>query len=163
MDTNKTLKEQVKALRKQMGGMARLVKDMKITVDNLEKKMNVKENTEIQEIIEAPLVIDAVIVANADAIKQIDREIKGISDKENEKEPQSDITEKESDDAVQVMKRKICRYSNRGFCKYSNKCHFVHPNKICIIYLKNQTCNEKSCRDRHPKHCKWTKSSERCK
>ena len=57
----------------------------------------------------------------------------------------------------------MCKYFNRRFCKYKFMCRFVHPNKICIIYLKNQTCNEKSCSDRHPKLCKWTKSSGGCK
>ena len=163
MDTNKTLEEQVKALQKQMGGMARLVKDIKSTVDNLEKKINVKDDKEIQEIVEAQQVIDAIIVANADAIKRIDKEMRDISEKQHVKEAKSDIIEKDSDDAVKVIKRKRCRYFNRGFCKYKNKCRFVHPNKICIIYLKNQTCNEKSCIDRHPKLCKWTKSSGGCK
>ena len=79
MDTNKTLEEQVKALQKQMGGMARLVKDMKSTVDNLEKKMDVKDDKEIKEIVEAQQVIDAIIVANADAIKRIEKEMNHLN------------------------------------------------------------------------------------
>ena len=56
--------------------MARLFKDMKGTVDNLEKKRDIKDGKDIQEIAEAQTVNDAIIVANADAIKRIDKEIK---------------------------------------------------------------------------------------
>ena len=102
--------------------------------------------------------------ANSDAIKRIDKEMQEISAKQHVKETESDTIEKEvSDDDVKTTKRKRCRYFNRGFCKYKNKCRFVHPNKICNIYLKNQTCNEKSCSDRHPKLCKWIKSFGGCK
>ena len=67
MDTNKTLEEQVKALQRQMGGMAKLVKDIKCNVDKLEKETSIKDDKEIQEIVEAQQVIDAIIVANSDA------------------------------------------------------------------------------------------------
>ena len=51
------------------------------------------------------------------------------------------IIENDIDDAVKVIKRKRCRYYNRG---YKNKCHFVHSNKIYIIYLNNWVCNERT-------------------
>ena len=156
MDTNKTLEEQVKALQRQIGGMGKLVKDIKCNVDKLEKETSIKDDKEIQEIVEAQHVIDTIIVANSDAIKRIDKEMQEISAKQHVNETDSDTIEKEvSDDDVKTIKGKRCRYFNRGFCKYKNKCRFVHPNKICNIYLKNQTCNEKSCSDRHPKLCKW--------
>ena len=34
-----TLEDQVKALQKNMGGIAKLVKDLKITVEGIEKKL----------------------------------------------------------------------------------------------------------------------------
>ena len=105
MDTNKTLEEQVKALQRQMGGMAKLVKDIKCNVDKLEKETSIKDDKEIQEIVEAQQVIDAIIVANSDSIKRIDKEMQEISAKqhvkEKEKEKDSDTIEKEvSDDDV---------------------------------------------------------------
>ena len=114
-----------------MGGMARLVKDMMSTVDNLEKKIDVKDDKEIREIVEAQQVSDAIIVANAEAIKRINKEMRDISEKQHVKEPKSDIIKKDSDDAVKVIKR--CRYFNRGFCKYKNKCRFVHPKKFALF------------------------------
>lgn len=78
---------------------------------------------------EAQQVIDAIIVANADAIKRIDKEIKEMSAHNCAKEAQNDIIEKGNDDRENV-KRKRCRYYNRGFCKFKNKCRFVHSDKI---------------------------------
>ena len=47
------LEEQVKALQKNMGGIAKLVKDLKHTVEGLEKRLIVKELEELKEILDA--------------------------------------------------------------------------------------------------------------
>ena len=54
-------------------------------------------------------MIDAIIVANSDAIKRIDKEIKDMSAHNCAKEAQNDIIEKGNDDRENV-KRKRCRY-----------------------------------------------------
>ena len=59
-----------------MGAIFRTVKDLKSSVEALGKKRTQGENDEVKEIIEAQRVIDEVIVANADAIKRIDKELK---------------------------------------------------------------------------------------
>ena len=43
-----TLEDQVKALPKNMGGIAKLVKDLKSTVEGIEKKIVVKEMKELK-------------------------------------------------------------------------------------------------------------------
>ena len=53
----------------------KLVKDLKLTVEALGKKLDAKEIDEVKEILDAQKVIDEVIVANSDAIKRIDKEI----------------------------------------------------------------------------------------
>ena len=146
MESNKSLEEQVKTLQRQFGGLAKLVKEIKCSVEKLEKKEPHKEDEKIQEIVEAQQVIDAIIVANADAIKQIDKEIKDMSAHNCAKEAQNDIIEKGNDDRENV-KRKRCRYYNRGFCKFKNKCRFVHSDKICNIYLETQMCTQKDCKE----------------
>ena len=45
------------------------MKDIKFSVENLEKKEQLKEDNNIQEIGEAQQVIDTIIVANSDAKK----------------------------------------------------------------------------------------------
>ena len=61
--------------------MMRTVKDLKCTVEALEKKT--KENEEIKEIIKTQKVIEEVLVANSNAIKRIDREIVEITSKKS--------------------------------------------------------------------------------
>ena len=71
-----TWEEQVKTLQKHMGAIFRTLKDLKSSVEVLEKKTPPDDNNEIKEIIETQKVIDEIIVANADAIKRIDKELK---------------------------------------------------------------------------------------
>jgi prefoldin subunit 5 len=52
MEGTKSLEQEVKALQRQMGGIARLVKDLKSIVENLEKRGQISESREIQEIID---------------------------------------------------------------------------------------------------------------
>ena len=79
MAGKKKLEEQVALLQKQMGGIARMVKDLKDSVETLEIKVDAKESKEIKEILETQKVIDEVIVANSDAKKRIDKEIKQLT------------------------------------------------------------------------------------
>ena len=66
------LEEEVKALQRSMGGIVRIVKDLKSSIEVIEKKLEIKE---LNEIIEAQKVIEEVLVANSDAIKRIPQEI----------------------------------------------------------------------------------------
>ena len=171
-----SIDEEVKTLKKHFGGIIATVKALKETVERLEKKMSKDENNEIKDIMETQRVIEEVIVANGDAIKRIDREIKKIS-----KEASKDISDpkesrKTQPDAVQnrasekdivnaddllVSRKKLkrCRYNNRGYCKYKNKCRFTHVNEVCHDYLKHKKCDKKECEGRHPKACKWDQQS----
>ena len=60
-----------------MGGIAKLVKELKSSVEEIKKEIapKEKEKDEVEEILQAQLMIDQIIVANSDAIKRIDREI----------------------------------------------------------------------------------------
>jgi hypothetical protein len=164
MADKNSLEQQVKALQRQMGGIAKLVKELKTTVENMQKENKVSENDEIQEIIDTQKVIDEIIVANSDCIRRIEKEIKAITVEKGDTKVLHDVLEKEVEKDTKVTKvRKICRYYNRGFCKYKNKCRFAHANKICKIYEETGTCGDNKCSDRHPKHCKWWESSRGCK
>ena len=75
---NKGLEEEVQILKKHFGPIIATVEDLTCSVEDLKKKLSLKENDEIREIIETQRVIDEVIVANSDAINRIDKEIKDI-------------------------------------------------------------------------------------
>ena len=62
-------------LKKHFGGIVATVRDLRRSVEALEKKLSAQENEEIREIMETQKVIEEVIVANADAIKIIKKEI----------------------------------------------------------------------------------------
>ena len=99
-------------------------------------------------------VIDEVIVANSDAIRRIEKEIKMITTAKSVVEIVKDTSE--GGEVVRNRKTQKCRYYNRGYCKYTEKCRFIHPkNSICGEYLKNQKCDKEECCERHPKTCKW--------
>ena len=68
-----SLEDQVKALQRQFGGIVKLVKDLKGTVEALQEKSVPKEVEEIKEILDAQRIVDEIIVANSDAIRRIDR------------------------------------------------------------------------------------------
>ena len=58
-----------------MGGLVATVKDLKKTVEVLEKKVSVKESEEIKEMLEAKKVVDELIAANASEIKRLECKI----------------------------------------------------------------------------------------
>ena len=132
-----SLEEQVATLQKQFGGIVKLVKGLKASVEALESTGIPKEMDEVKEILEAQRVIDEIIVANADAIKRMDREMKEIKEKKQEQKAPIDTFENEIGDGEVKTVKKKCRYFNRGFCKYKTKCRFVHPKQICQQHTRD--------------------------
>ena len=175
MSGKETIEEQVKTLQRQFGGVVKLVKDLKLAVEALHKKDKVDE---IQEILDAQTVIDEIIVANSDSIKNIDKEIKELINNKTKAETADGFVKidtvdkkvKESNNSenlevsgMKENKGKKCRQFNGGYCKYKAKCRFAHPEHICKEHIKNGTCDKKGCKDRHPKTCKWLSSRVGCK
>ena len=188
-----TLEEQMKALQNHFGRMVSTVKDLKASLEALERKVDTRQNDEFREILETQTVIDEVIVANSDAIQRIKQEMRGIkctenTNKEDDNKPkhkkvecskvrnnhpgQKEVTAetKDKEEACETIreteverKRKRCRYYNRGFCKYTTKCKFVHPTETCKVYLSGKICDKSDCEFRHPKICKWLESKGGCK
>ena len=143
----------MKELEKQFGGILKLVKNLKTTVESLVEKVSKQENDEIKEIIETQKVIDEVIVANSDAIHRIEKEIKEImehrldtANQSNKKDHVESANDKEETNQVRQKKYK---YFNRGHCKYVNRCRNSHPTEICSTYREGNKCNQSSCQKRH--------------
>ena len=110
-----TLEEQVKTLQRHFGSIIVTMKDLKCSVDRLEKKVDEAENKEIKDIIEQQKVMEKVIAANAEAIKHLDEDLikkrEGNVLKENRKDT-NEMNEKNENN--EKKKTKICRYFNRG-------------------------------------------------
>jgi uncharacterized membrane-anchored protein YhcB (DUF1043 family) len=139
-----SLENQMKELEKQFGGTVKLVKNLKTTVESVVEKISKQENYEIKELIETQKVIDEVIVANSDAIRRIEKEIKermkhrlDTSNQSNDKDHTECANDKEEPKQV---RQKRCKYFNRGHCKYVNRCRNSHPTEICSTYLGGKGC-----------------------
>ena len=89
-----SLDEELKTLKKHLGGIIATVESLKETVDKLEKKISKEENYEIKEIMETQKVIEEVIVANGDAIKRIDKEIANLCKETSKVEYNTEIIDR---------------------------------------------------------------------
>ena len=81
-------------------------------MEALGKKLYAKEIDQVKKILDAQKVIDEVRVANLDAIKRIDREIKDLVMKKKLVEVQNDALENTTRDVTENSVRKKCRYYN---------------------------------------------------
>ena len=142
-----SLELQVRALEKNMGLIVKAFKEFKVSMDALEKKVDKHQEEEIQELIKTQKMLNDIVVSNSEAIKSIDSEIKMLEAAKVESKKEEDITK--------ALKAKKCKYFDRGYCKYKFECKFVHHGEICKTYLEGKKCNDKNCKNRHPKVCKW--------
>ena len=133
------LELKINSLEKSMAMIVKAVQEMKAGMDKLEKRVNDKQNDEIQEILKAQKSLEEVIAANSDEIKRIDNEILMF---QNDK-AEADSNKKE-DDKVENTAKKYS-YFNRGHCKYKLECRFTHPEETCETYLGGKICYEKLC------------------
>ena len=58
--------------------------------------------------------------------------------------------------------KKKCRYWNRGFCKRGEQCHFDHPKDDCQRFSKSGICEDKTCKDRHRRVCRYFTTEKGC-
>ena len=75
MATSSSTEDQVKRLQTHFGAIVATVKDLKSSVDELKKVVACCEQSEVKEVIETQKVIDEIVVANSDAIRQIKLDI----------------------------------------------------------------------------------------
>ena len=181
-----TLQEQVKLLQNYIGGFAKLLKDIQSRVKSLEEKQQDPKDDKLMEIMESKKEIDHTLLANSEAVKRIDKEIKGIlRDRKKKVESKKEVDDeikrldseiiklktenKKNKPREEVLKTgdekkidKKCRYFNAGYCKYKEKCRFTHPKEVCPNHLSGN-CHEKDCKLRHPKPCKWFNGGTGCR
>ena len=158
-----TLEEQFKTMQKHFGALVMTVKDLKCSVDALNKKVEGIQHDEVKEIIKNQRMLEKGILEHTEAIKQLDEELERANGgKEVIVEPKKTV-DKVEDVKISRNKIKKCRYFNRGFCKYKTKCRFFHPRENCPEYMKTYKCEVKDCQLRHPKQCKWLSTDAGCK
>ena len=169
MAGEKALDERVKALEKSMSTIVKVLKEIKVEMKHLEEKANkdqdliLKENEEIQKILDAQKVIEEILASNQEAIKKIDKEMKELAEKNVDSTATNKVPDNASNDAGEIVKKKLCRYHNRGYCKYNFKCRYIHSKEICKKHIQTGNCQTKECKDRHPRTCKWTKTHNGCR
>ena len=158
MASEKSLELQVQTLEKGMGTLVRAFKELKASVRALEDKMENKYNEEIKEIKENQEMLGNLLEANSKAIKKVDNIILTM----NNENPNADQKKpEEKNKPKKELKR--CKFFNSGYCKYKLECKFSHPKEVCKVYLEEGKCNQKQCKNRHPKVCKWLKRESGCK
>ena len=57
------------------------------------------------------------------------------------------------------MEATLCKHFQVGFCKFGDHCRKHHVKEICQIMM----CKSVSCRERHPKLCKYFSTFKTCK
>ena len=100
-----TLQEQVKLLQNYIGGFAKLLKDIQSRVKSLEEKQQDPKDDKLMEIMESKKEIDQTLLANSEAVKRIDNEIKGIL-RDRKKKVES---KKEVDDEIKRLDSEIIK------------------------------------------------------
>ena len=165
MASEKSLADQVKTIQGYMGKFAKSFKDLTERVKTLEDKRMSNDEKEIKEIMESQRVVDEILVANTDAIKQLNMELSKVEEEINKQKcNRGESVETPVEYVVKQGERgKICRYNNRGHCRYRDRCKYYHSRDVCKTYLESKKCDYSACADRHPKVCKyWLKSKSGC-
>ena len=91
-DSTVSVEGEIKILQKHMGAALMTIKDLKVIIKALEKRISERENEEIKEILEKQKVIEEVLAANTEAIKRIDVEIEKMKQANKEQEASKDAT-----------------------------------------------------------------------
>jgi hypothetical protein len=157
-----TMEEEIKTIQRHVGGLVKNMLNLQSKVEAIEKKLEDKFIDEVNAILVKQRDLDKAIVANSAAILEIEKDILNSS-KVKPSETQEDTSKDKTSDKAIVIKRKKCRYFNRGYCKYKDKCRYTHPKNICTEHLQSMKCETRDCLGRHPKTCKWWSKQDGCK
>ena len=160
MATKVSIEEEVKKLQRHVGGMAKMFKDLKHSVEVLEKKASANKNNEIKQIMDAQTVIDEILVANSDAINRINKEINELSKKDVVTDDTKDALEninhgQDGNTKSKKSKKDVTKDTlgsiNRGQEKDSNKAH-KETDDECNDKIENK---KTVCRYFNIGHCKY--------
>jgi chromosome segregation ATPase len=123
------INDQVKTLQRHMGGIVQLLKELQSRVKSLEGRNSDSKNNGSEE----HQVIQKTIEANADAVKKLDKEIKGLIKDKNKK----DASKKEIDEAIKKLDTEMSKM-RKG----------VKENKVVeeVEIVRNGVKKERKCR-----------------
>jgi hypothetical protein len=136
-----SLEEQMKTMQRHFGGIVSTVKDLKATVDALKKQV---EGGEVQEIVETQTIIDELVVANSDSIKQIKSEIKQLRRKDCVEACDEKVLEGQNEENIKdiIAKQQVI---DKSIMDNSNAIKIIDKEIKCIV--KDKTAKDKCKKD----------------
>ena len=135
--TNKkaTLEEKLTTLQSHFGAIISTVKDLKCNVEDLKRKFVETKMGDVKEIIETQRVIDEVVVANSDAIKQLKSEFRQM--KCTECAVENDKGTAQNEDAIKEILEKQ-KGIDESIFKNSDSIKIIDEEIKNIVSEKNQ-------------------------
>ena len=88
-----SVEDEVKTLKKHMGGLIGLVKDLKAKVEKVEQEREGDGSQEIKMIVENQIQIDNLLIDNSESIRRIKAEMKEIQNNRRSLQPKEKDTE----------------------------------------------------------------------
>ena len=88
-------------------------------------------------------------------IKKIDDKIDDVNKNIHEAVIKIEKLESNNND----IEIKQCIHDRKGYCREGERCKFFHTKEICTEHKENGICIRKSCRKRHPQHCRYFQRS----
>ena len=165
-DPKLSVEEEMTTLKKHFGGIVATVRDLRRSVEALEKKLSAKENQEIREIMETQKVIEEVMkIIKKEIVKMEQAKYNEASNnlhvtesRAGHKDVLVDVKVDVQDKVAEKKKPKKCRYYDRGYCKYKTKCRFTHLLGLCSQYLQTENVGKGNV----TKSCKWDNGMHSC-
>ena len=156
------LKKKMNLLENKFELLINQIKGINKRISTIEEEMEHNNNSkEAKEIIKLQPIMDEIIVANSDAIKNLKVEVGNI--KQNNKYNEKYNTNVENITSSNKVKQIKCKYNNRGYCRKRKQCKYIHSNIICEEHTNGEVCGNKYCEFRHPKKCLYFRMKYKCR
>ena len=155
------VKKRINVLENELKALMNLIKGIDKRISTIEEMENNNNSKEVKEIIKLQPIMDEIIVANSDAIKNLKVEVGNI--KQNSKYNEKYNTHVENISSSYKEKQIKCKYNNRGYCRKRKQCKYIHSNIICEEHTNGEVCGNKYCEFRHPKKCLYFRMKSGCR
>ena len=153
--------KRIYALENEIKALINLIKGIDKRISTIEEMENKNNSKEVKEIIKLQPIMDEIIVANSDAIKNLKVEVGNI--KQNNKYNEKYNTNVENITSSNKVKQIKCKYNNRGYCRKRKQCKYLHSNIVCEKSAEGEVCGNKYCEFRHPKKCLYFRMKYGCR
>ena len=121
-----------------------------------------KTRSKIESLKEALNTEKAKVKKLEEVIKKQNEYIETLKDKNSQQNNEHSDEINTSNEKTEIKVDNRCRYWNRGFCREKEKCKFNHPEQNCAMFLDHGKCEDKLCRRRHRRECRYFKQEVGC-